>query len=167
MNYTNSSKYYDVEEIRTVYGKASHKLFLMKWEGYPESKKSWLTEHSLLQDGCKESIDDFCLKSGISPTKEFYPDPEARPRCWMCGYTCETNTAPHFLKCHITKAKHNWFKWRAHLQTKTDILCDKLEALQKIKWGDRDVSSCWLFEYLDSDFVPSGDHLPDVHMHIH
>ena len=66
-NYANSIKYYEVEEVLTVYGKASHKLFLIKWEGYPADSNSWVPEHSLLRDGCKESIDAFWLKSGINP----------------------------------------------------------------------------------------------------
>ena len=28
------------------------------------------------------------------------------------------------------------------------------------------MADCWLFEYLGSDFVPSGDHLPDVRKRI-
>ena len=159
-----------VNHIRAVFGKAERKLFLVRWEGYEEEDDSWETEHSLLRDGCKESIDEFWLRTKINPALDFYPDPDDRPRCWMCGYTCSTNTAPRFLKCHITKAKHNWHKQRAHLRTKLDIKHDKLEAmqdkLQKVKWGDQTVSNCWRFEYLGSDFVPSGDHLPDVRKRI-
>ena len=73
------------------------RLFLVKWEGYPESENSWMPEGSLLRDGCKESIDAFWLKS---PAEEFYPDAEHRPRCWMCGYACK-NPATRFLKAHI------------------------------------------------------------------
>ena len=58
-NYDNTSEYYEVEEIRSVYGKASRKLFLVKWEGYGEERNSWVPEGSLLRDGCKESIDAF------------------------------------------------------------------------------------------------------------
>ena len=105
-NYANSSKYFEVEEVRAVYGKASRKLFFVKWEGYPETENSWVPEGSLLRDGCKESIDDFWLKSGINPAKDFYPDPEARPRCWMCGYAC-SNPAMRFLKAHLTVHGHN------------------------------------------------------------
>ena len=88
----------------------------------------------------------------------------------MCGYTCKTNTVPHHLKRHITTNKHDWFRKRAHVQTKRDVQRDKLESRQdklvKVKWGDRDVNNCWVFEYLGSDFVPSGDHLPDVRKRI-
>ena len=58
-NYVNSSKYYEVKEVLAVYGKAVRKLFLIKWEGYPADSNSWVPEHSLLRDGCKESIDAF------------------------------------------------------------------------------------------------------------
>ena len=38
-NYANSSRYFEVEKVLSVYGKASRKLFLVKWEDYPESEK--------------------------------------------------------------------------------------------------------------------------------
>ena len=137
-NYGNTSEYFSVEEILAVYGKASRKLFLIKWEGCPESENSWVPEHSLLQDGCKESIDDFWEKSGINPAKDFFPDSECRPRCWMCGYAC-SNPAMRFLKAHITVKGHNWYKHRTHLTAKADVKRDKLEAAQ-----NRLPKVCWL-----------------------
>ena len=83
-NYANTSKYFEVKQILDVYGKAERRLFLVDWENHP-GKESWLTEHSLLSDGCKDSIDDFWLRTGKNPALDFYPDPENRPRCWMCG----------------------------------------------------------------------------------
>ena len=155
--------------VRAVYGKASRKLFLVKWEGYPESDNSWMPEGSLLRDGCKESIDEFWLKSGLSPAEEFYPDPEGKPRCWMCGYACK-NPEMRFLKAHITRAGHNWHKRRAHLTEKRDVLRDKLEKAQQqlpqVHWGDEVIKNCWQFEYLGSIFQPDGDHMPDVQRRI-
>ena len=72
-NYANSSRYFEVEEVLTVYGKASRKLFLVKWEGFPDSENSWVPEHSLFRDGCKESIDNFWASSDINPAKNFFP----------------------------------------------------------------------------------------------
>ena len=97
-NYAVSSKYYEVDRILKVYGKARRKLFLVRWEGYTEEDDSWVTEHSLLRDGCKDSIDEFWLRTGINPAQDYFPDPDGRPRCWMCGYTCKTSTAPRHLK---------------------------------------------------------------------
>ena len=75
----------EVEKLLTVFGKATRKLFLTKWVGHP-GEDSWMPEHLLLKEGCKDSIDDFWLKSGLSPTQDFYPDVEGANRCWMCGY---------------------------------------------------------------------------------
>ena len=105
-NYGVSSKYYEVEKVMAVYGKASRKLFRVRWAGYGEDEDSWETEHSLLRDGCKESIDDFWMRTGTNPALDYYADPEGRPRCWMCGYACP-NPDPRFLKRHITTKKHN------------------------------------------------------------
>ena len=128
-----------------------------------------MPEHSLLRDGCKDTIDAFWLSSGINPALDFYPDPEGRPRCWMCGYACK-NPNPRFLKAHITREKHDWFKKRAHIQAKLDIRRDKFEEQQdklpKVKWGVREVFNAWKLAYLGSDFVPDGDHLPDVRKRI-
>ena len=47
-----------------------------------------------------------------------------------------------------------------------EIELDKLEAVQdklaKVKWGDKDVDNCLLFEYLGSFFQTDGDIMPDV-----
>ena len=80
-----------------------------------------MTEHSLLRDGCKDSIDEFWLRTGINPAQDFFADPEGKPRCWMCGYTCVTSTKPRHLNRHMTTHKHDWYKNRAHLQSKIDI----------------------------------------------
>ena len=105
-NYGVTSNYFEVEKIKAVFGKSQRKLFLVSWKGYGEEEDSWVTEHSLMRDGCKESIDDFWLRTGINPSQDFFVDPEGRPRCWMCGYACK-NPDPRFLKCHITTKKHN------------------------------------------------------------
>ena len=115
-----SSKYFEIQEIRSVFDKVSRKLFLVKWAGYDETENPWKSEGSLLRDGCKENIDTFWLESGISPAQEFYPNPDAKPRCWMCGYVCN-NTIMRFLKTHITRTGHNWCKSRAHITAKKDV----------------------------------------------
>ena len=56
------------------------------------------------------------------------------------------------------------------LSGKQDILREKLEEqhdkLGKVKWGDKEVDNCWVFEYLGSDFVPNGDHTSDLRKRI-
>ena len=119
--------------------------------------------------GAPRSIDEFWLRTGLNPALDFYPDHENKLRCWMCGYAC-SNPGRRFLKCHITRAKHNWFKKRACIRAKLDIRRDKIEEHQQklptVKWGDKQVSNCGRFEYLGSDFLPSGEHLPDVRKRI-
>ena len=84
----------EVESILSVFGKAERKLFLVRWTDFP-SKDSWEKEHSLLQDGCAESIKDFWERSGLNPALDYYPDPEVvepdggQHRCWMCGFKIE------------------------------------------------------------------------------
>ena len=85
-NYVNTSRYFHVEEILKVYDKSTRKFYFVSWEGYPDSKNSWIPERSLLRDGCKVSIDKFWLSkdTGISPAREFYADSDNnRPRYWM------------------------------------------------------------------------------------
>ena len=58
-NYGATSEYFEVEEIKIVFGKAQRKLFFASWQGYGEKADSWVTKHSILMDGCKDSIDEF------------------------------------------------------------------------------------------------------------
>ena len=43
---------FEIEEIKEVYGKASRRLFKVKWVGYDEM--SWEPEHHLIKEGCKQ-----------------------------------------------------------------------------------------------------------------
>ena len=74
-NYGTTAEAFNVECITEVFGKASRKLVLVKWENFP-GEDSWVPEDSLLQDGCA----DFWTKTGRNPTLSFYPDPDARRR---------------------------------------------------------------------------------------
>ena len=68
-NYGRTEKAYPVEEVMSVFGRAARKLYLVKWEGYP-GKDSWVTEDSLLQDGCAEAIKSFWIRSGKNPARQ-------------------------------------------------------------------------------------------------
>ena len=136
-NYQNSSQYTPVEEIIAVFGKSQRKLFLVKWEGHP-GEDSCLPEHSLLEDGCKDSIDEFWHKSGLNPALDFYPDPHNLPRCWMCGYACK-NPHPKYLKAHITRNGHNWYQGHSHRKAKeaVKIECEFSKTIAFPKDRDR------------------------------
>ena len=93
----------------------------------------------LLEDGCRESIDDFSDRTDKCRALDFYPDEKGRNRCWMCGWFCEKNNDPRYVKAHVTRSKHNWNKQRAHETAKKDVLKDKLEKrqqdLSRVFWG--------------------------------
>ena len=166
-NYGLTDKKWEVEEIVDVFGNASRKLFLVRWTGRP-GEDSWEKEHSLLEDGCAESIRDFWIKSGKNPALDYYSDPdgEVGTRCWMCGWKSTANNKHRGLQTHIRLKKHHWSKKRSHLTERKDIKKQKLEAIQdklpKVKWGDRDVDNCLQFPYLGSIFQTDADQLPDV-----
>ena len=144
-NYGTTEETFDVKSIREVFGKKARRLYLVEWRDYPGSD-SWEPEHMLLEDGCKPTIDEFWLRSKRNPASAFYPEPEDRPRCWVCGWTSNKSNKPRVLKCHLTRKKHWWSSSRARLTAKKDVRRDKLEekqkALPKIKWGKKPVKNC-------------------------
>ena len=156
-----------VSKIVDVFGKKQRKLYKVKWEGYPDSEEdTWESEKMLLEDGCREAIEDFWGNTNTPRTLDFYPDKDGHPRCWMCGWICKKNKAPRFLNAHVTRSKHSWSKKRAHLQARKDIEKVKLESrqdeLEKVFWGKQMIKNCWIFEYLGSLFQADGDQTPDV-----
>ena len=166
-NYGRTDEAYPVEEILEVFGHAARRLFLIKWEGYP-GEDSWVTEHSLLQDGLAENIKAFWQETGKNPACDYYADPEGEvgTRCWMCGWKSSKRNKLRGLKMHIRKKGHEWKKARAQLTERADVKRDLLEKMQEqlpsVKWGDLDVKNCWRFEYLGSLFLPNADQMPDV-----
>ena len=163
-NYDTTQNFFEIERIVGVYGHNRRKLFKVQWRGY-KGADSWEPEHSLLRDGCKDSIDEFWLRTGINPAQDFYPDPENRPRCVMCGWTANSMD-PRYVKAHQKRKGHQWNKRRAHTTAKRDVKRNKLKQLQqqeeKVRWGSREVENCWNFKYLGALFQPDGDHMPDV-----
>ena len=107
-NYGLTDKRWEVERIIDVFGKAERKLFLVQWEGLP-GEDSWQKEHSLLEDGCAETIKAFWQDSGKNPAHKYYPDPDGESglRCWMCGWKSEANDKRRGLKTHLRLKKHH------------------------------------------------------------
>ena len=56
----------------SCFGEIDSRWFLVKWVGY--SKPKWKREHLLVRDGCTDPIRDFWSKSGLPPSREFYPN---------------------------------------------------------------------------------------------
>lgn len=116
----------EVDKVVEVFGKGSRKLYKVKWAGYPDpANDTWETEKMLLEDGCREVIEDFWDRTGACRTLDYYPDKDNYPRCWMCGWSCKKNKTPRFLKAHITRKQHSWSKARAHITAKRDIEHEK------------------------------------------
>ena len=82
-NYGLTDDKWEVEQILTVFGNKTRKLFLVQWGGRP-GEDSREKEYSLLEDGCAESIKDFWNRTGKNPALDYYPDPEGEPgtRCF-------------------------------------------------------------------------------------
>ena len=166
-NYGLTDAKWEVERIIGVFGNSSRKLFLVQWTGRP-GEDSWQKEHSLLEDGCAQSIKQFWDQSGKNPALDFYPDPEGEPgtRCWMCGWKNSAKNKQLGLKTHIRRKQHRWSKRRSHLAERKDIKLKKLTELQKqlpkVRWGNKDIDNSLLFLYLGSLFQTDGDQTPDV-----
>ena len=96
--YSTTEKKFVVGEVTAVFGKASRNLYKVRWENYPDpNEDTWETEKMLLEDGCREAIDDFWERSGICRTLDFYPDPDGINRCWMCGWNCKKNNDVRYV----------------------------------------------------------------------
>ena len=144
-NYGTTEETFAVQNIKEVFGKKVRRLFLVEWRDHPGSD-SWEPEHMLLEDGCKPTIDEFWLRSKKNPANAFYPEPNDRPRCWVCGWASAKSDKQRVLKCHLTRKKHWWSTDRARLTAKKDVHRDKLEdrqkQLPKVNWGERPVKNC-------------------------
>lgn len=165
--YSTTEKKFVVGDIVQVFGKASRKLYKVRWKNYPDPEDdSWESEKMLLQDGCREVIDNFWERSGKCRTLDFYPDPDGLNRCWMCGWICKKNNDVRYLKTHIKRMKHRWNKSRTHLTAKRDVRKDKLaerqNQLMRVYWGDSPLDNRWQAEYLGSIFQADGDQIPDI-----
>ena len=81
--YNTTEEYYELEDITRVFGSKESRWFEIKWTGYPEPE--WERENLLLRDGCQDEIRDFWSRTGLQPSKEYYPTPDGSHKCTVCG----------------------------------------------------------------------------------
>ena len=108
--YGTTDEKWEVDSIEKVFGKTERKLFLVHWRGHPASAESREKEHSLLEDGCAESVKEFWNRSGLNPSLAYYldPDPEldvSQHRCWMCAWKIIKKEERRGLQMHIRLKK--------------------------------------------------------------
>ena len=108
-NYITTTEYFELEEIRGVFGHQEARWFVVKWKGY--EKPEWEREHLLHKDDCYGC---FWTTSGLKSNTEFYPDPDGRHRYSICSKTYKREQD---LKAHRTRVGHNDHK--KHITTRT------------------------------------------------
>ena len=138
----------------------------MKYKGYETPE--WSREHLLLRDGCRDSIREFWSRTGKQPNKKYYPDPEGKHRCTICG---KPYKRAQDLKAHRTRMKHHEAQRVKVTDTaKVDAIQQKRKAMQnllpKVKWEDTEADNTWQFAYLGSIFEAGGGDMPDVRRRI-
>ena len=119
-----------------VFGYAHSRWFLVKYKGYQTPE--WSREHLLLRDGCRDSIREFWSRTGKQPNKKYYPDPEGKHRCTICG---KPYKRAQDLNAHRTRMKHHEAQRVKVTHTaKVDAIQQKRKAMQnllpKVKWED-------------------------------
>ena len=140
-NYATTDEVFTVEEIVGVFGHRDARFFLVKWQGYNEPE--WEREHLLQRDKCHDSIRSFWAKSGLNPTRQFYPDAQGKNRCTVC---CKTFKRPQDLKTHRKKSGH--YDHKQYQKTRTavvDAITAKRKAQQqllpKVKWDEEEAKN--------------------------
>ena len=83
--YSTTAEEYEVESIVGVFGWKNNRGFQVKWAGYEVPE--WERGQLLIKDGCNDAIRQFWLDSGLTPCKDYYPDPENKHRCEICAKT--------------------------------------------------------------------------------
>ena len=165
-SYCATEEYFVVEDIIGVFGHISNRWYLVRWEGYEEPE--WERSRQLEADGCHEVIRSFWEKSGLSPCKEMYTDPNGKHRCEVCARCFKRSQD---LKAHRTRTKHYTSRNTTITSTaKKDALTIQMKAQQaalpKVKWGDKEAENCWHFPYLGAIFESGGGQIADVHRRI-
>ena len=165
--YVTTEEIFEVEDIVGVFGHRANRWFLTKWAGYDEPE--WECGHLLTKDGCSDAIRDFWLRSGLSPCKEFYTDPQEKNRCEICAKAFKR---PQDLKAHRTRTGHVKEKQFASSKAAYSAVTfekrkAQQDALPKVMWsgtpwGDMPADNCWRFKYLGSLFDADGNHTSDV-----
>lgn len=147
-NYNTTEEQYAIEEIQEVFGKSSRKLFRVKWAGYDGvDTTSWVPEHLLRRDDYNTIIDDFWKATVIDEHRDFYPDPDDHPRCWVCGWSSKSNNQC-YLKAHLTRTGHHWSaqrERRTHSMVKRKFKLQKILQQQESKphvfWGSQQIKN--------------------------
>ena len=144
-NYATTEEAFSVDHIVSVFGHKTRRLFKVVWEGH-RGEYSWVPEHLLLRDGCKESIDEYWAKSGNNLALDFHPDTNGAARCWMCGWTSNSTRKKQALDMHIRRKRHKWAPKRTRRCEQADVKRAKLESrqhsLEHVYWGDLRVNNC-------------------------
>ena len=84
-----------------MFGSKAIRWYKVKRAEYLELE--WERENLLLRDGCQDEIRGFWVRSGLKPSKQFYPDLDGKHRCTVCGHTYKRKQD---LKAHQTRKKH-------------------------------------------------------------
>ena len=164
--YGTTEQYFVLDEIVGVFGSRESRWYKVKWEGYAEPE--WERENLLLRDGCQDEIRAFWVRSGLNPSKQFYPDPDGRHRCTVCGRTYKRKQD---LKAHQTRKQHRDTDKPATTTTAVrDAKAEKRKQQQKslptVRWHEKEVQTSWRFPYLGSLFEAGGGNMSDVHRRI-
>ena len=83
----------EIEEVRAGYGRDTRNLMLVEWVVYSEvhpKTTSFQSERLLLRDGCKPTLDNFWLYSGINPTQDFFKTKRANQDFGYAGVLATT-----------------------------------------------------------------------------
>ena len=135
--YSTTAEEYEVESIVGVFGWKNNRWFQVKWAGYEVPE--WERGQLLIKDGCNDAIRQFWLDSGLSPCKDYYPDPENKYRCEICAKTFKRRQD---LKAHKTRSGHHDNKQFAPSAAAVSAvrytkLTAQQESLPKVRWGER------------------------------
>ena len=165
-NYATTEEVFVLEKIVGVFGHKDARWFQVKWEGYDDPE--WEREHLLKRDKCHDAIRSFWATSGLSPTRDFYPDTQGKNRCTVCA---RTFARPQDLKTHRKKKGH--YDHKQHMKTRTaviDAITAKRKEQQKllpaVKWDEKEAENQWRSKYLGSIFEAGGGQMADVQARI-
>ena len=165
-NYGTTDETYVLEHISDVFGHDYARWFLVKWKGHDEPE--WERGHLLRRDGCDEAIRDFWSRTGLNPSKKFYPDSQQRHRCTIYNGTF---SRAQDLKAHCTRMGHH--ECKTHKVTATavkDAILEKRKQMQKslpkAMWGKLAAKNAWHVKYLGSIFEAGGGQMADVRARI-
>ena len=135
---------------------------LVKWRGY--EKPEWEREHVLRRDDCQDAIRVFWAKTGLNPTRDFYPDATGKHRCTIYN---KTYSRLQDLKVHRTRSGYKIETTPKRTKTTVrDAVFEKRKEMQKllptVKWGNLEAKNAGLSKYLGSIMEAGGRHMHDV-----